>query len=248
MSSSGPVVRGAHRARRGRRPRRAAAALVALGTALAVATVVLVVRHEPPGELRPVVAVQVPVGRGVAPTPPAHPATAAVPTLGPLSRTAARLLHVRPVDVEVPALGIRSPLVDLGLNPDRTLQAPTDYGRAGWYAGGSYPGDADGPPAVVAGHVDSWDGPAVFFPLHRAKAGQQVRVRRSDGSVAVFVVYATREYPKDAFPADAVYAPTERAELRLITCIGEFDDRDRSYTDNFVVFAALDPALSESAP
>lgn len=185
----------------------------------------------------------------VATAPPgARGRPAAFPPLGPLRRPPARLLHVRPVDVTIPAVGIRSPLVDLALNADRTLQAPTDYGRAGWYAGGSYPGDPDGPPAVIAGHVDSWDGPAVFFALRQVRSGQQIRVRRSDGSVAVFVVYAAREYPKDEFPADTVYAPTERAEIRLITCTGAFDRSRRSYPDNLVVFAALDPAASESAP
>ena len=46
-------------------------------------------------------------------------------------------------------------------------------------------------------------------------------------------------YPKDDFPTKAVYGPTPRAELRLITCGGVFDRSARSYEDNIVVFARL---------
>jgi hypothetical protein len=36
-----------------------------------------------------------------------------------------------------------------------------------------------------------------------------------------------------------VYGPTSDAELRLITCGGDFDRNDRRYVDNVVVDARL---------
>jgi hypothetical protein len=36
-----------------------------------------------------------------------------------------------------------------------------------------------------------------------------------------------------------VYASSERAEIRLITCTGDFDWRTGSYLNNLVVYAAL---------
>ncbi|MFP5370771.1 MAG: class F sortase, partial [Actinomycetes bacterium] len=39
---------------------------------------------------------------------------------------------------------------------------------------------------------------------------------------------------------EQVYGPTPRAELRLITCGGEFDSGARSYRDNVVVSAVAE--------
>jgi Sortase domain len=69
------------------------------------------------------------------------------------------------------------------------------------------------------------------------KPDDVVEVRRSDGSVARFSVTAVRQVAKAAFPTGAVYAPTPRPELRLITCGGRFDRAFRNYTDNVVVEA-----------
>ncbi len=68
-----------------------------------------------------------------------------------------------------------------------------------------------------------------------------MEVARQDGSTAVFRVTRVEQHRKDAFPTAAVYGDIDHAGLRLITCGGPFDRRARSYTDNIVVFAELDP-------
>jgi sortase (surface protein transpeptidase) len=148
------------------------------------------------------------------------------------------------VAVDIPAIEVQSSLVDLGLNPDRTLQVPTDFAKAGWFTGGNLPGAPSGPPALIAGHVDDYTGPAVFYRLGDLKAGDEVEVTRADNTVAVFTVTGSQQYPKDAFPADQVYAPVDDSELVLITCTGSFDEKVRSYRDNLVVRAVLDPDRS----
>jgi len=176
---------------------------------------------------------QGPVPEGFAPQPsiPAGPA--------PLAQ------HVPPVEVAVPAIAVRSALVGLRLNTDGTLQVPADYAKAGWYSQGPAPGDA-GQPAVIVGHVDSTNGPAIFFRLRQLRAGDAVLIRRADGSAVRFVVYRTTQYPKDSFPAGQVYASTPDAELRLITCTGTFNRAAGSYLDNFVVYAKQQPAGAKS--
>ena len=106
---------------------------------------------------------------------------------------------------------------------------------AGWYTGSPRPGAIG--PAVIAGHIDSRSGPGVFFHLSRLKPGDQVYVRRADGTLAVFRVTAVQMYLKDRFPTAAVYGPTPDAELRLITCGGTFDPARGSYLSNVVVYA-----------
>ena len=101
---------------------------------------------------------------------------------------------------------------------------------------------ANGPlSAVLAGHVDSREGPAVFFRLHELRPGDAVHVRRSDGTVVDFVVDAVLRVPKDAFPTAEVYGPVPGPALRLLTCGGRFDPRSGHYTDNVVVFAGALP-------
>ena len=142
-----------------------------------------------------------------------------------------------PVRVRIPAIGVDSDLADLGVDAAGALVPPADFDRAGWFAAGPVPGEVG--PAVIAGHVDSRSGPAVFFRLREMAVGDPVLVERGDGTTAHFTVTRVARHPKDAFPTADVYGPTPDAELRLITCGGEFDRADRSYLDNVIVYADL---------
>jgi LPXTG-site transpeptidase (sortase) family protein len=145
----------------------------------------------------------------------------------------------KPTSIEIPIIGVRARLVRLGLGSDGSLEAPRDWNTPGWYGDGSTPGQVDSNPAVIAGHVDSRTGPAVFYRLRDLKRGDQVIVRRDDGVVARFTVDGTRSFAKSAFPDAAVYGPVDTAtpQLRLITCTGSFDRKAGSYRDDLVVFA-----------
>ncbi|GIF68132.1 class F sortase [Asanoa ishikariensis] len=139
-----------------------------------------------------------------------------------------------PSEVRIPRVDIRSALVGLDLDSKGELEAPVDFAKAGWYEQGTRPGEPG--PAVIAGHVDSYRGPAVFFRLRELRPGDTIEVRRG-GQWLPFRVVATGHYPKDKFPTSRVYGATPGAELRLITCGGEFDRDKRSYRDNVVVYA-----------
>jgi LPXTG-site transpeptidase (sortase) family protein len=91
---------------------------------------------------------------------------------------------------------------------------------------------------VIAGHIDSHAGPGIFFRLSQLRPGDQVYVRRADGTLAVFRVTAVQSYDKDQFPTLAVYGATPDAELRLVTCGGTFDYQLKAYLSNTVVYAA----------
>jgi len=139
-----------------------------------------------------------------------------------------------PSRVRIPAIGVDSALESLDVDQAGALKGPVDYGKAGWYAGGIAPGEVG--PAVIAGHVDSAGGPAVFYRLRDLKPGDGIEVARGDQWVK-FRVVASERYPKSQFPTDRVYRPTPVPELRLITCGGTFDRNRRSYEDNIVVYA-----------
>lgn len=152
----------------------------------------------------------------------------------------------RPVRVVIPSIGVTSSVLDLGLDASGQMSVPPpgpDYDRVGWYRHSPTPGEIG--PSILVGHVDSATGPSVFVALRSVRPGDTVAVHRADGSTAVFVVSAVREYSKTAFPTGAVYGSTHRAALRLITCGGPIDEVSGHYRDNVVVFAQLSgPARS----
>jgi sortase (surface protein transpeptidase) len=155
-----------------------------------------------------------------------------------------------PVAVSIPAIGVKSKLLHLGLNADGTLQVPsltTSAGEAAWYKYSVTPGQTGA--SVIEGHVDSYAGPAVFYRLGALRPGNQVNVALADGVTAVFRVTGVREYAKDKFPAQTIYAKTDYAALRLITCGGDFDSATGHYLSSIVVYATLvKPAHRQPAP
>src|SRR6266540_2780718 len=86
-----------------------------------------------------------------------------------------------PVHLDIPAIGVSTPLITLGLNADGTIAVPPLQrdAPAGWYRYLATPGEVG--PAVILGHVDTArDGPAVFYRLHQLRPGDTVGVRRMD--------------------------------------------------------------------
>ena len=169
----------------------------------------------------------------------ARPSPVAVPsgrTLLPVSLSAVAQAP-EPVWLTIPAIGVKAPIITLGLNRNGTLQVPSSTTVVGWYINSPRPGATGS--AVIAGHVDSRSGPGVFFWLRTMHRGERIYVRRADGTLAVFTVTAVRTYAKARFPTATVYGPVPDAELRLITCGGTFDYARGSYLSNVVVYARL---------
>ena len=183
-----------------------------------------------------------------APPPPAAvsdaaPADSTVPAVAAAAPPGSSVVVATsgPVAIDIPAIGVRSPLQHLGLTAERTLVVPAPgpmYDVAVWYEYSSTPGSPG--PAIILGHIDSAaNGPSVFFDLGDLEPGDEVAVTRADGTVAIFRVDSLGQYPKDEFPTDLVYGATDAPTLRLITCGGSFDDASGHYLDNLVVFASL---------
>ena len=168
-----------------------------------------------------------------------QPSRANAGALGPagLGPSLARSL---PVSVRIPAIGVTSRLLHLGVNADGSMQVPsltTSANLAAWYKYSATPGQIGA--SVIEGHVDSIHGPAVFFRLGALHPGDAVDVTLADGVTAIFRVTGVREYLKSNFPAKSIYGATGYAALRLITCGGAFDYATRHYLSSTVVFASL---------
>ncbi|MEV6766030.1 class F sortase [Streptomyces sp. NPDC051105] len=160
--------------------------------------------------------------------PPA-PSSSATPTA--LGRSV-------PVRLRIPAIGVDTPLLRLGLAADGTVQVPpiTAHDRAGWYRHSPTPGQVG--PSVILGHVTVGSyGDGVFRRLAELRRGERAVARLENGRSAVFTVDEVRTVAKAEFPTEDVYGDVDRPELRLITCGGPRGGD--GYLDNVIVFATL---------
>jgi sortase (surface protein transpeptidase) len=145
-----------------------------------------------------------------------------------------------PVSLTIPLIGVKTNLITLGLAAGGSMQVPVSTTVAGWFTGSPRPGAVGS--SIIVGHVDgrvaSTEARGVFFRLNTLKAGDDVFVKRADGTTAEFRVTEVQTYLKDHFPTQTVYGPTPDAELRLITCGGAFDAATGHYLSNIVVYAS----------
>ena len=168
-----------------------------------------------------------------------QPSLAAAGALGPAG-PGPSLPRSLPVSVVIPAIGVDSAILHLGVNADGSMQVPslvTSANDAAWYKYSATPGQIG--TSVIEGHVDSYFGPAVFYRLGALRPGDLIEVGLADGTTAIFRVTGVREYLKSNYPAKAIYGATNYAALRLITCGGAFDFATGHYLSSTVVFASL---------
>jgi hypothetical protein len=169
-----------------------------------------------------------------------QPSAAAAGAIGPPVAKGPSVRRSVPMSVDIPAIGVHSELLRLGLNADGTIQVPslaTSADEAAWYMYSPTPGQIGA--SVIEGHVDSYRGPAVFFRLGALRPGDVIDVTLADGVTAIFRVTGVRDYAKVKFPTGIIYGPTDYAALRLITCGGTFDPATGHYLSSTVVFASL---------
>ncbi|MEU6291134.1 class F sortase [Streptomyces sp. NPDC046988] len=180
------------------------------------------------------------------PAQPAQPATSASPKAGPSATGQSRtrpagpvLPRSKPVRLLIPEISVDAPFTGLAIGAGGQLQPPpaADTNLVGWYAKGVSPGERG--TSIIAGHVDTKTSAAVFARLGQLDEGDIFHVRRADGRKASFEVDGLETFAKDEFPSQRVYGDTDRAEVRLITCAGDYDRQAKDYTDNLVVFAHL---------
>ncbi|MER7443907.1 class F sortase [Micromonospora avicenniae] len=157
-------------------------------------------------------------------------------------QTLAGMPRSQPNRIKIPRIGVDAPTAQVGLDKNQQIAVPplNQPKTAGWYKLGPSPGEVG--TAVVVGHVDSRaTGRAVFFRLGELKPKDTIEVLRADGTKARFIVDGVARYPKKQLPLELVYGHTGKAQLRVITCGGDYDKAARSYKDNIVVFATLAP-------
>ncbi|MBY8344970.1 MULTISPECIES: class F sortase [Streptomyces] len=178
------------------------------------------------------------VGRAGAPSASAPSTSASSSSAPPSAGSVPAVGRSVPVGLRIPAIGVDTPVMKLGLAADGTVQVPpiTAHDEAGWYEHSPTPGQMG--PSVILGHVTVGAyGDGVFRHLEELHRGEKIVARLENGTAAEFSVTGVRTVAKDHFPTHDVYGNVDRPELRLITCGGALTGD--GYRDNVIVFARL---------
>ncbi|WP_436697539.1 DUF7507 domain-containing protein [Nocardioides sp. BYT-33-1] len=145
---------------------------------------------------------------------------------------------VRPAQVAIKALGMKAKLDTVGLRKG-SMVIPGNVARGGWLGQSALPGDLVGS-TVIAGHVsDRKDRPGAFGKLRKAKKGQVVSVRASDGTVQRYRIDRVFTQPRKKGFSGAEVSTTGAHQLTLVTCTGKvsYANGRFHYTKNLVVVA-----------
>ena len=213
--------------------------MAATASALAAGTLVAWVTtpHQPP--LRSTGALTMESRPGVAMTAapaPSPTATTGRPSLAAHPAVVTAAVVAVPLRLSVPRLGVRMPVIPVGVDRTGAMALPATPGTAGWYRYGPSPSSAAGA-TVIAGHVDTaGDGAGPLARLRSAHRGDVVVVATTNGSTT-YVVTDVLRVPKSDVDLKAVFTRVGPARLHLVTCGGAFDRRTGHYEDNVVVVA-----------
>lgn len=153
------------------------------------------------------------------------------------AQTSNSLPASQPTELQIDAIGIRAAVQSVGLDTTGAIEVPSQPNTAGWYSASRTPGEMG--PAVIVGHLDNADGPALFWRLHELQPGAKIAVTRQDGRTAFFTVTEIGQYTSTDYPVDKIYGATKSPELRLITCGGNLNVFTGHYEANTVVYATL---------
>ncbi|UUW91508.1 DUF7507 domain-containing protein [Pimelobacter simplex] len=146
--------------------------------------------------------------------------------------------QVRPASVSIPAIGMKAPLDVVGVRKG-SMVIPENVRRGGWLQQSAAPGEVVGA-TVIAGHVsDRHDRPGAFGKLNKAKVGQVVTVRGTDGKVQKYRITKVYTQKRTKGFTGAPVSTTGAHQLTLVTCTGKvrYSSGRFHYTKNQVVIA-----------
>ena len=155
---------------------------------------------------------------------------------------------MEPANIEIPSIGVEAAIEPTGILENGEMGVPEKIEEVGWFEPGFKAG-AKGH-TVLAGHVDSLTGPAIFYHLKKVKTGEQVILTDADGREMVFEIKEIASYPTDEAPIQEIFGPSDKRMINLITCTGTFNRDIGSHEERLVVSAELvtDSALEEKLP
>ena len=148
-----------------------------------------------------------------------------------------KVKEMEPAHIEIPSIGVAAAIEQTGILENGEMGVPLNVNKVGWFEPGFKAG-AKGH-SVLAGHVDSPTGPAVFYYLTKVKVGELVTLTDTEGRKMIFEVKEINSYQTDQAPIKEIFGKSDKRMLNLITCTGDFYRDIGSYEERLVVSAEL---------
>lgn len=142
-----------------------------------------------------------------------------------------------PVSLEVPAIGLKTQVEPVGVLPNGQMGVPKNFDKVGILSPWTKPGEPGN--AVIAGHLDHYTGPAVFFHLKDLTPGDKMYVADANGRKLTFTIREVTKFPTNEAPLDRIFGPATSAHLNLITCAGKYNRKTNEHPMRLVVFSEL---------
>lgn len=138
-----------------------------------------------------------------------------------------------PMRLSIPKIDVDTSILYMGLTVSGDMEAPQKNDDTGWYKYGTRPGNEGS--AVIAGHLGVGSS-AVFSRLGSLVKGDIVSVVDNRGQTVSFIVREVRTYSRDTESTEVFNSSTKGAHLNLITCSGNWNANQNTYSERLVVF------------
>ncbi|WP_017728581.1 class F sortase [Halalkalibacterium ligniniphilum] len=143
------------------------------------------------------------------------------------------LTGIEPDTIIIPSLSIHASVK--GLSKEEINAVPPDGETVFWYRDGVNPGARGS--AMLAGHFDDYEGPAVFFELRQINISDMVYLVDKKGEMVMFQVEEITSFPRKQAPIDEVFQMNGEPRLILVTCDGAYDKELRTHSNRLFVKA-----------
>ena len=155
---------------------------------------------------------------------------------------------MEPARIVIPSIGVDAAIEATGILDNGEMGVPEDVHQVGWFEPG-YTVGAKGH-AVLAGHVDSLTGPAIFYHLDKVEPGEKVIITDPDGREMVYVIQEKASYITEEAPIEKIFGRSDNRMINLITCTGTFDRNTGEHEERLVVTAQLisDSSVQDKQP
>jgi sortase (surface protein transpeptidase) len=142
-----------------------------------------------------------------------------------------------PQTLIIPSLGLQAYVENVAKTPNGAMDVPSRSEDVAWYRLGPRPGEPGN--AVIAGHLDTDKGPAIFEKLHTLVPGDAIEVRDDAGITRHFRVTRTVTYDLDTAPITEIFGKADGIYLNLITCGGKWNEQRKRYEERVVVYTEV---------
>lgn len=143
---------------------------------------------------------------------------------------------IEPTSLKIPAIELEAQVQHLETTENGEMAVPDNIEDVSWFSPGYEPGENGR--AVIAGHVDGLEGPAVFWDLSKLQLGDEIVVQDKDRALK-FKVHTMESIPLDLADISKVFGYTSSPELVLITCSGTYDFDRGTREERLIVYASL---------